>query len=72
MTTFGQELRQSRIRMGLTGPEAARIARVTQSQLSDWELDKHVPARPSLDKLVSAELITKAQRDAVLLGEAAA
>jgi transcriptional regulator with XRE-family HTH domain len=51
---FGPALREVRNRAGLSQPQLSRAAEMSQTQISEYERGKHVPALPSLRRLAAA------------------
>lgn len=49
--TFGQRLRKSRLELGLSISEVAKLCGVTNSVISGYELERYMPTKDILDKL---------------------
>lgn len=69
MDTFGDRLRASRTRLGMTQDEVAELVGVTKAAVSAWENNRE---HPGFDKLPKLRAAVETSLDDLVCGDAAA
>jgi transcriptional regulator with XRE-family HTH domain len=58
VTDLGMRLRDERVEAGLTQADLAEILGTQPNRISDWELGRHVPTLPLLERIAGVYDIT--------------